>query len=224
MKTIARCFLGRITLENALARQEYAISLRSDCILGFESDPVITLGVRSTPEDLQICDQIRNQGYHLLNVDRGGQATLHNPGQLVIFPVMHLPEGLGVRSWVEILAKATIQMATSLGHVLRWNESSPGLYNLSGQKVVSMGIRVKKGISTHGLAINLNNDLTPFSWIRACGQQNAPVAHLGSDASLQEVFELWTACLHTEVDKKLNLEEFSASTPISGTCAPSSVG
>lgn len=205
----ASLYMGRVPLERALSEQQIwlkrAAAGEYGCVLGFESEPVVTLGVRAGNADLLRSD-LQSQGFSVHTVDRGGQATLHNPGQLVIFPVLNV-RGLGAKSWVCLLIKATQRLSAELGHPLRWDPAQPGLYSEHG-KVVSLGVRLRQGVSTHGLAINLHNDLKPFQWIRACGRQGAAMAHLPTKLSLPEVFALWVKAFDAEVDIPANLAEF----------------
>ncbi len=122
-------------------------------------------------------------------VDRGGQATVHNPGQLVIFPVMKI-SGIGVRNWVARLGQATENLSRRLGTEASWRPECSGLY-LGGAKLASLGIRVRNGISTHGLSMNIRNNLEDFKMIRVCGVENAKMGHVHTDIPLEDVFDLW---------------------------------
>ena len=183
-------YLGRLEFTRALAAQDAGVralhaGAAGGVILGFETEPVITLGLRATDAD------VTGATLPTVRVDRGGRATLHQPGQLVIFPVVAL-NGLGSRAWVERLIEVTRVMAHELGHPLTWREDQPGLHDARG-KVVAIGLRIRRGISTHGLAINVRNELDQFAQIRACGLERAPVARLRTDLSLEHVFERWVS-------------------------------
>lgn len=218
-------FLGRIPFEEALRAEEAALAAvraghLSENILGFESEPVITLGARAQDTDLvRSRDEIRAEGFEFSRVQRGGQATLHNPGQLVIFPIMRF-EPLGAREWVTFLAQVTAGFLREQGLDVRWDACRPGLYSAKG-KVVALGLRLRQGISTHGLAINVHNDLEPFSWIRACGTQTSEVDRLCSERPLEELFDLWIANFKRELTRVRNSTNLG--TPNSA-CARSSVG
>jgi lipoate-protein ligase B len=165
---------------------------------------VITLGVRAA---LEVDAPAVPEGVEIVEVDRGGQATLHNPGQLVIFPVLDVRR-LGARVWVESLARATQRLAWECGaQVLKYDPLKPGLYDEHGAKVAAIGVRIRHGVSTHGIALNISNDLNDFSWIRACGRVGAPMAHLKAYAPLAEMFALWVRCLQAEVDKAAQISE-----------------
>ena len=182
-------YLGRVEFDRALRAQDAVCAgLRAGGkvgrVLGFESEPVVTLGLRATAADAALSQ------LPVVKVDRGGQATIHNPGQLVIFPVWPLG-GLGSRAWVDLLVGTTRRVAAELGQPLLWREDQPGLYDPGGGKVASIGLRVRRGISTHGLSINLSNDLSVFGLIRTCGTAAAPLAHLKTSLSARAVFARW---------------------------------
>jgi lipoate-protein ligase B len=207
-------FLGRIPFTQAQHSQESyfleALTGRS-IVLGFESEPVITFGARSSSADLLIDEAaVVARGFARCEVDRGGQATLHNPGQLVIYPIVKI-RGLGVKNWVQLLVRTTQLLGHQLGFSLRYEPAAPGLYSASGQKVAALGLRVRKGVSTHGLAINVRNDLSAFAMIRSCGMAGARLGHLPTKLSLEELFSAWVRCLEAEVDNRPVLEEFMSS-------------
>jgi lipoyl(octanoyl) transferase len=190
-------FLGRIPFSEALQQEDEAFAAvlaktSPGIILGFETDPVITLGRRASSGQDLLCDasELERLGFHVHHVDRGGQATIHNPGQLVIFPIWPV-RAIGVRAWVESLAHITQLCLSEWNIESQWREKSPGLYTARG-KIMACGVRVRRGISTHGLALNVNNQLTDFAMIRACGVHNAPVDRIARGANLASVFAQWT--------------------------------
>lgn len=169
---------------------------RQFTLLGFEFDPVITLGLRGkrdsdilfTERDLMI------RGIDLIRADRGGEATLHSPGQLVVYPVVDLREiGIGVREFVRVLEDSIKKTLKSYGIDSRSDESESGVFTESG-KIAFVGLRVRQGIVTHGLSINVGNDLELFRGIRSCGR--ALRAHdrmlaWRSNLRISEVYERW---------------------------------
>ena len=208
---VPSAYLGKINLQQALLMQskileDIAQKRSSGLVMGFELEPVVTLGVRGQEGDVFEEKQLLDQGYRIERVDRGGQATLHNPGQLVVFPVLPIAP-LGVRDWICRLIKVTQRTGRAFGQYWRWEEDSPGLYDGQG-KVVSIGIRVRCGVSTHGLAINVHNDLEAFSWIRACGREGANLSRLQTKKPLAEIFNTWCASYEAEVDKSSQVVEF----------------
>ena len=188
-------FLGRVEFGEALRVQaewhrEILTATETGCVLGFECEPVITLGVRATAIDLVSSRaELAADGYAVMNVDRGGQATLHHPGQLVIFPLFSVRE-LGVRTWVEGLAEVSRQTLREWKIDAHWDEAFPGLYTARG-KIMACGVRIRQGISTHGVAINVNNNLAEFSRIRACGASAARMDRIGDEAQPRAVFASW---------------------------------
>lgn len=151
-------------------------------VVCLQHNPVVTLGKRGKETDLVSPALLESRGVRVFRVDRGGEATYHGPGQLVVYPILRLDDlGLGVVDVVRNLAGAladTLREAWGLETV--YDPDCPGLWTLEEprRKIASVGMRVSRGVSTHGAAINLVNDLIPFSWIRACGMSNAPMTRL----------------------------------------------
>lgn len=155
-------------------------------VIGLEHPRVVTLGRRMQKADVSIPRDIP-----LIRTQRGGQATLHNLGQLVIYPIVPLSYWqLGVREYVELLIQATEKflLKCNITVIVKNN----GLHTENG-KIASFGINVKKGIATHGLAINIKNDLSDFSHIHPCGIQGQTMDKVENyiDLSLPKAFELW---------------------------------
>lgn len=189
-------FLGRVEFTRALREQEKALaritSGRSDhFIFGFEAEPVITLGLRAEVDaDLLFSHaELQRRGFSVAHVDRGGQVTLHNPGQLVIFPIYPMRE-IGARAWVKGLAHVTQECLREWNIESHWQERQPGLYTERG-KIMACGVRIRNGLSTHGVAINVSNLLTDFSLIRACGLRDAALDRMGEGVETRQVFVSW---------------------------------
>ncbi|MCE2872537.1 MAG: lipoyl(octanoyl) transferase LipB [Xanthomonadales bacterium] len=129
-----------------------------------EHEPVFTLGMNADPAHLLAPGDIP-----VVQVDRGGQVTYHGPGQLVVYPLIDLRRaGLGVRDLVTALEQAVIATAAGFGIVAVTRSGAPGVY-VEGAKLASIGIRVRRGASYHGLAVNVDMDLGPFGRINPCG-------------------------------------------------------
>lgn len=179
-------YLDRVDFARALERQEeiHQAAVQNsayDTLLGFEPlKPVVTLGKRAERGS-------EAEGFEYFELDRGGQATVHNPGQLVIFPVCTVD---GVRAWVERLWKVTQETLQDFGVKADWDEDCPGLYTDAG-KIVSLGVRVRSHVSTHGIAINVANHLEDFSKIQACGISNAKMDRMGDEFRPRDVFLRW---------------------------------
>lgn len=166
-------------------------------ILGLEHTAVITLGKRgATSKDLKVtADELNDLGIDIRVIDRGGEATVHSPGQLVVYPLIPLREwDLGVREYVEGLTEVTRKTLSNLGvHTFVKNEDEPGLYTSKG-KIAFFGIRVDRGISCHGLALNVQNDLSLFNNIVSCGVRDEKFDSLANhdiNASTFEIFTMW---------------------------------
>jgi lipoyl(octanoyl) transferase len=135
-----------------------------DEIWFLEHPPVFTLGMNAKREHLLAPGDIP-----VVQIDRGGQVTYHGPGQLVVYALIDLRRAkLGIRDLVTGLEQAVVDFAASFGAKAECRRNAPGVY-VYGRKLASVGIRVRRGASYHGLAVNLCNDLEPFSRINPCG-------------------------------------------------------
>jgi lipoyl(octanoyl) transferase len=129
-----------------------------------EHPPVFTLGINANPAHL-----LAPGGVPVVQIDRGGQVTYHGPGQLVVYPLIDLRRaGLGIRDFVTALERAVIEVAAQFGIAAEARRSAPGVY-VAGRKLASVGVRVRRGASYHGLAVNVALDLAPFQRINPCG-------------------------------------------------------
>lgn len=126
--------------------------------------PVYTLGQAGKPEHLIHATEIP-----LVKIDRGGQITYHGPGQVVGYLLLDLHRRqLKVREMVSLLEQAIIDCIADYGLDARRKDGAPGVY-IDGAKIAALGLRVKNGCSYHGLSLNVDMDLTPFTWINPCG-------------------------------------------------------
>jgi lipoyl(octanoyl) transferase len=156
-----------------------------DEIWFLEHPPVFTLGMNAAPEHLLAPGDIP-----VVQIDRGGQVTYHGPGQLVVYPLIDVRRaGLGVRQLVMSLESAIIDLLASWNITALARRDAPGVY-VEGRKVASIGLRIRRGSSYHGLAFNVAMDLEPFQRINPCGYRGLEVIDLrslGVNASVQEV-------------------------------------
>lgn len=114
----------------------------------------------------------------VVRVDRGGQVTYHGPGQLVIYLLVDLSRaGLGVRQFVDVIEQAIVSVLAGYGVTAAPRPDAPGVY-VAGAKIASLGLRVRRGCSFHGLALNVDMDMTPFSRINPCGYAGLPMCQL----------------------------------------------
>ena len=154
--------------------------------------PVYTLGLAGKAEHLLRADT----GIPLVKIDRGGQITYHGPGQLVAYTLLDMKRrGLGVRALVRQLENAVIDLLATYGVTARGRADAPGVYvdlNHTEAKIAALGLRVKNGCCYHGLALNIDMDLTPFDAINPCGYAGMAVTQLralGVSDALETVSE-----------------------------------
>jgi lipoate-protein ligase B len=166
------CRLGTVEYREALALQH---SLRdrvqwgeqADVLLLLDHPPVYTLGRRSGPGDLPMGeDWYRAQGIEVCDTDRGGRVTYHGPGQLVAYPIMAVER---VADFVRTMEGAIVSALADEG-IAAEVRGTPFTGVWAGDaKIASIGVRLSGGVTTHGLAVNVDNDLQPFEWIVPCG-------------------------------------------------------
>jgi len=138
-----------------------------------EHPPVFTLGLNASREHVK-----SPGGIPVVQIDRGGQVTYHGPGQLVVYPLIDLRRrALGVRQLVVALENAIIAHAAELGVAANGSRQAPGVY-VGGAKLASIGLRIRRGASYHGLALNVSMDLEPFARIDVCGYPGLAVTRL----------------------------------------------
>lgn len=173
---ISRFWAGSIPFEKSLSLQEkLKLSAKKSqfCFFAFESSqPVITMGLRSDKSHIFWSEEkLKKHNILQKEIRRGGEATLHSPGQLVIYPVLHLPSmGLKVRDWIKALENITKDLFKDLG-IEVWSEGKyAGLYTKKG-KIAFFGIHISEGVNQHGLSINVDNDLSLFQSIKSCGEE-----------------------------------------------------
>ncbi len=167
----------------------------ADEIWRVEHPPVFTLGQAGRAEHVLDAGDIP-----LLQTDRGGQVTYHGPGQAILYPLLDLRrQGLGARSLVSLLEKTVVDWLADQGIDSAPRADAPGVY-VGEAKIAALGLRIRRGCSYHGLAVNIAMDLAPFRRIDPCGYAGMPVtdlSSLGVDCSLSEAFDGLTAHLLT---------------------------
>ncbi|MHC4216218.1 MAG: lipoyl(octanoyl) transferase LipB [Planctomycetota bacterium] len=166
---------GLMAYREALDLQHKLVDQRtkdeiSNTVLILEHRPVITLGVRKDLNKLLVAEGILEQrGIELATVRRGGGCTAHNPGQVVLYPIIKLSSlGLGVNDYIRGLEAIGLELLEHLGVEAQRLKGQPGLWT-SGNKIGSIGVRITKGVTFHGMAINIRNDLSIFEVIVPCG-------------------------------------------------------
>ena len=169
-----------------------------------EHDPVFTQGQAGKPEHLLLPGDIP-----VVHTDRGGQVTYHGPGQVVLYPLLDVRRGkIGVRDLVTALENAVIDVLSSYGVSARARPDAPGVYVMTDAgeaKIASLGLRIRRGASFHGVALNVDGDLTPFLRINPCGYAGMPMVRLADVASLPSNHQVGEQ-LAKALAKRLNRE------------------
>lgn len=170
-------------------------------IMGAEFESVITLGLRADAT----CDIMSPQQVPFAKTDRGGFATIHSPGQLIIYPMIDLRfHGLGIKQYIDILFKTTGEVLTALGVESEYDSEKPGLYTSKG-KISFVGIKVDQGVVRHGLSLNVCNDLSLFQMIKSCGircQNHDKIQNYDSSKELilKDIFYSWVERFKINLD------------------------
>ncbi len=158
-----------------------------DVLLLLEHPPVYTRGRRATPEELPMGREwYELQGIEVRDTDRGGRVTYHGPGQLVAYPIVSLrPYGDDVLAYVRGLEQAMIGALAEHGVEAGLIEGETGVW-VGQRKIGSIGVHVSRGVTTHGLAVNVSNDLQPFEWIVPCGIEGCQVTSLSRELGARQ--------------------------------------
>lgn len=171
-----------LALQLELRQKLQAGSEESGFLLLLEHPPTVTLGKRGKEVDLVSPAYLAEKGVEVFRIDRGGEATYHGPGQLVVYPILRLADfGIGVVDLIRGLAGSLCDSLEALyGVQARYDVDHPGVWTLEepSRKMGSVGMRVSGGVTTHGAALNLRNDMAPFGWIVPCGMPDAPMVSL----------------------------------------------
>ena len=187
--------LGVVEYREAWALQERVRAARQadaipDTLVILEHPPVYTRGRRSQPGELVMGeDWYRAQGLDIVDVDRGGLLTYHGPGQLVGYPIMRVAE---LMAYVQTMERAIVAALADEGIADARGRSADGREYIGAwieeRKIASIGVHRSLGVTTHGFAVNVDNDLAPFGWVVACGLPGVTMTsvaqEVGSDGHL----------------------------------------
>ncbi len=184
-------FLGSVDYEPTWRAMQTFTERRDEAtpdeIWLLEHPPVYTLGMNGRAEHVLAAGDIP-----VVNIDRGGQVTYHGPGQLVAYPLLDLRRlHLGVRDLVVALESAVVATVAQWGIAAAGKRDAPGVY-VDGRKLASIGLRIRRGCSYHGLALNVAMDLEPFQRINPCGfagLQVTQLSELGGPSDVRIVAE-----------------------------------
>jgi lipoyl(octanoyl) transferase len=185
------CHLGTVEYGEAAALQERLRELviareLPDLMLLLEHPPVYTVGRRSDEGELPLGEEhYRSLGIDVVRTPRGGKLTYHGPGQLVGYPIMRVAGVPGYiltmeRAIVAALGRAGIEATTKLGH------RHVGVW-VGERKIASVGVHLSHGVSSHGFAVNVDNDLDPFTWVVACGLPDVQMTSMAAEGASEGV-------------------------------------
>ncbi|MDQ3879871.1 MAG: lipoyl(octanoyl) transferase LipB [Chloroflexota bacterium] len=181
-------WLGRVAylptweLQDVLAERRQAGEI-GDRLLLLEHRPVYTIGRGGDAANLLAdADRLRALGAEWHRVDRGGDVTFHGPGQLVAYPIVRLRDPLDLRRYVRSLEAAVVEVAGHFGVTAGRLDGLPGVWVAGERKLAAIGVRVRRGVTTHGLALNVATDLGWFDEMIPCGIPGKGVTSLSAEA------------------------------------------
>jgi lipoate-protein ligase B len=181
--------LGRVPYTEGIGLQERIRAHRQagdipDALLLLEHDPVYTKGRRSEPSDLPMGeDWYLMQGIEVCDSDRGGRVTYHGPGQLVGYPIVAITD---VPAYVRTMEQVIVRTLGDEGVEAEVRDGETGVW-APGGKIGSIGIHVSRGVTTHGLAVNVDGDLQPFEWIVPCGLEGVRMTSILKETGRTDV-------------------------------------
>lgn len=185
-------YMEALELQRSLVRARSAGSLTRDVLMMLEHPPVFTLGRRGNRQGLLVSEEIlAAKGIPVVHVERGGDVTYHGPGQVMLYPIIDLKTTRwGVTEFVDTLEEIMIRTGADWGIKAERNPLNRGVW-VRTKKLGSVGIAVRRSISFHGLALNVNTDLHPFTWIHPCGLTGCLMTSMkeevGRDISMEDV-------------------------------------
>ena len=189
---LERRWLGRIDYRAAWQLQHELVAARSsdqlaDQLLLLEHPPVLTLGRQSDPAHVRApMEELHRRGVELIRVERGGEVTYHGPGQLVAYPIVKLAQrGVLLRPFVRALEQAMIETAAGYGVAASRRDGYPGCWCAAPgeppRKLGALGLRVERGVTYHGIALNVTTNLSDFRLIDPCGLSEVEVTSIARE-------------------------------------------
>ncbi|RKY41835.1 MAG: hypothetical protein DRP85_04835 [Candidatus Makaraimicrobium thalassicum] len=178
--TVKICDLGIVGYEDALHFQDRLLRRRiekkaPDTLIMVEHDPVVTLGRLAERNSIIDGDYFERTGIPVVPSGRGGKITYHSPGQLVLYPIVDLGEKKrDIAFYIDFLEKTVSRGLNRLGVPAGRVREKRGVW-IRGKKIAFIGIAVKRWVTFHGVAVNINNDITPFSYMHPCGERDIRV-------------------------------------------------
>lgn len=186
-RNVRICHAGRVDYVHAARLQRSLRAAREvgeveDLLLVLEHDPVVTCGTRTEPSDVRL---VRDAGLPLVAVERGGKATWHGPGQVVVYPIFGIDVVNGdVPELVRRLEQALIDTLVDCGLEAARRPGLPGVWVGGDRKIASVGLRLTRGVTFHGVALNVSCDLSGFSSFTPCGITGAQMTSIAHELAL----------------------------------------
>lgn len=211
------CYAGLLDYRQALALQnawvEHRLSgqVNADLLIALEHPPVFTLGSRGGTEYLKVStDALAARRIEVVETGRGGVITYHGPGQLVLYPIVDL-KGLGLKvgDFIDHLEALMIELCAAYGVRANRDARNRGVW-VGDEKLGSLGIRLRRSITFHGLALNLSTDLEPFEWIDPCGLIGTTMTsvatitgtQVGTEQAAEQAFALFEQLFNRPVQRQ----------------------
>ena len=164
----------------------------SEQLLLVEHTPVFTLGFHGNAGNMLMPEAfLRKKNIECIRIERGGDITYHGPGQLVVYPILNLRKhNLGIKAYVSMLEESVIRTLAGFGITGSRSDGAPGVWLGVGsdqeRKICALGVKCSHFITMHGLALNVNTDLTPFSYINPCGFCEKGVTSMAQELGVQQ--------------------------------------
>ena len=210
MEDLLVCHVGTIGYDEGLKLQEQIRAARkadaiADTLLLLEHPPVYTRGRRSEPGELPLDeDWYAGKGIEIVDVRRGGKVTYHGPGQLIAYPIVRVGD---VLKFVRLIENATVAALAVHGVEARGRADEgrdfTGVW-VEDRKIASIGLHVTGQVTAHGLSVNVDTDLEPFSWIVPCGLPEAQMTSIaleGADADIERFADNFAAAFSAELHR-----------------------
>lgn len=203
--------LGTVPYDEGVLAQELFLEKRikgtvGDTVLLLEHTPVLTLGRAFLPEHIRDRDFFTSRGIEMKITQRGGGVTYHAPGQLLVYPIVALEgEMRDVSRFLDILEQVTMRSLQKIGIPAVRNPERRGVW-VFGKKIAFTGIKLRKWVTSHGVAVNINNEIYPFEMIDPCGEPDIQVTSAreitGKKLDMPDVKRVFSECFSSMLEKE----------------------
>ncbi len=194
-------------IQNRYVDARYKGLIENDIFLVMEHNNVFTLGKRGGLDNLTVSEGfLKKKRIPVVNIERGGNITYHGPGQLVVYPVINLEKiRLDVTGYVNKLETIMIESSKKFSVSSSRDERNPGVW-VGNNKMGSIGIAIRKGVTFHGFAINVNLSLEPFSWINPCGLSGIRMTSVEKEANKKVDMVDFKNEIVSQIEKEFRIE------------------